>query len=156
VLAQLADGSPAAISNRVGSGRATLWGTLLGAAYVQSGFPSPLPPPDRGPFTHTPLHGFRGDLRRLLVDPALPVARRGAECSEPLVETGLLATERALLVPLACLLDGPRQVDLTIHEAGRVTAVRSVRRGPLAFRQDGDTVRTSLALDPTDFLVVER
>ena len=37
----------------------------------------------------------------LLVGPALPFARRGAECSEPLVETGLLETERAILVPLA-------------------------------------------------------
>lgn len=156
VLARYADGSPAAISNRAGRGQAILWGTLLGAAYVQSGFPNPPAPPDRGPATHTPLSGFRTDLRRLLTDPVLPLARRGAVSSEPLVETGLLETERALLVPLACLLDGPRQVDLTIHEAGRATAVRSVRRGPLAFRQDGDTVRTSLTLDPTDFLVIER
>jgi hypothetical protein len=156
VLARLADGSPAATSNQVGNGRAILWGTLLGAAYVQSGFPNAPPPPDRGPATHTPLHDFRIDLRRLLVDPALPLARRGAESSEPLVETGLLETDRALLVPLACLLDGPRQIDLTVHEVGRATAVRSVRRGPLAFRQDGDAVRTSLSLDPTDFLVVER
>jgi hypothetical protein len=156
VLAQLSDGSPAATSNRFGRGQAILWGTLLGAAYVQSGFPISPPPPDRGPATHTPLSDFRIDLRRLLVDPALPLARRGAEASEPLVETGLLETERALLVPLACLLDGPCQVDLTIYEAGRATAVRSVRRGPLAFRQDGDTVRTTLTLDPTDFLVVER
>ena len=83
-----------------------MWGSLLGAAYVQSGFPSPLPPPDRGPFTHTPLSELRSDLRQLIVGPALPFARRGAECSDPLVETGLLETDRAVLVPLACLTDG--------------------------------------------------
>ena len=65
VLARYGDGSPAATANRFGRGQAILWGTLLGAAYVQSGFPSPLPPPDRGPFTHTPLSGYRTDLRRL-------------------------------------------------------------------------------------------
>jgi hypothetical protein len=156
VLARFDDGTPAATQNRFGRGQAILWGTLLGAAYVQSGFPNPPPPPDRGPFTHTPLSGFRPELRRLLTDPALPFTRRVVECSEPLVETGLLETERALLIPLACLLDGPRQVDLLIFETGPVSAVRSVRRGPLQFRQDGNDVRTSLILDPTDFVVVER
>jgi hypothetical protein len=156
VLARFGDGSAAATQNWYGRGQAILWGTLMGAAYVQSGFPSPVPPPDRGPFTHTPLDGFRSDLRRLLIDPALPMTRRSVESSEPLVESGLLETERALLVPLACLLDGARQIDLTIYEAGQATAVRSVRQGSLAFRQDGNNVRTSLTLDPTDFVVVER
>jgi hypothetical protein len=72
------------------------------------------------------------------------------------VETGLLETDRAILAPLACLLDGPRPVDVTIHDAGTARAVWSVRRGPLPFTQDGTAVRTSLTLDPTDFLVVER
>jgi hypothetical protein len=156
VRAHFGDGAVAATQNRFGEGQAILWGTLFGAAYMQSGFPTPLPPPDRGPFTHTPLAGFRADLRRLLVDPVLPFARRAVESSEPLVESGLLETERAWLVPLACLLDGPRQVDLTIYDAGQATAVRSVRRGSLEFRQDGNDVRTSLTLDPTDFVVVER
>jgi hypothetical protein len=128
----------------------------VGAAYVQSGFPNPLPPPDRGPFTHTPLSGYRSDLRRLLVGPALPFTRRGAECSDPLVETGLLETERAVLVPLASLLDGPKQVDLAIHEIGAARRVWAVRAGPLPLTQDGNIVRTSLTLDPTDFVVVER
>ncbi|MGE3272669.1 MAG: beta-galactosidase trimerization domain-containing protein, partial [Chloroflexota bacterium] len=87
VLARYSDGAPAATSNRYGSGRAILWGTFLGTAYVQTGFPKPLPPPDRGPFTHTPLTNFRADLRHVLVGPAMPLARRGAESSEPLVET---------------------------------------------------------------------
>jgi hypothetical protein len=156
VVARFDDGSPAATANRFGRGQAILWGTLLGTAYVHSGFPKPLPPPDRGPFTHTPLSGFRTDIRQVLVGPALPFVRRGVESSEPLVETGLLETDRAILAPLACLLDGPQTVNLTIHEAGQARAVRSVRRGPLPFTQDGGTVRTSLVLDPTDFLVVER
>ena len=156
VLARFSDGSPAATANRYARGQAILWGTLLGAGYVQSGFPSPLPPPDRGPFTHTPLTGFRGDLGQLIAGPALPFARRGAECSEPLVETGLLETDRAVLVPLACLLDGPRAVDLTVHEVGPATRVWSVRQGPLPLTQVGTSVRTSLRLDPTDFVVVER
>jgi hypothetical protein len=156
VLARFSDGSPAATANRYARGQAILWGTLLGAGYVQSGFPSPLPPPDRGPFTHTPLEGFRTDLRMLIAGPALPFARRSAECSEPLVETGLLETDRAVLVPLACLLDGPRSVELTVHEVGPATRVWSVRQGPLPLTQDGTSVRTSLRLDPTDFVVVER
>jgi hypothetical protein len=123
VLARYADGSAAAVSNRFARGQAILWGTFVGAAYVQTGFPDPLPPPDRGPFTHTPLSGFRSDLRGLLVGPSLPFARRGAECSEALVETGLLET---------------------------------VRAGPLPLTQDGNAVRTSLTLDPTDWVVVER
>ncbi|MFN8635992.1 MAG: beta-galactosidase trimerization domain-containing protein [Chloroflexota bacterium] len=156
VLARFSDGSPAATSNRFARGQAILWGSLLGAAYVQSGFPSPLPPPDRGPFTHTPLSGFRTDWLGVLVGPALPFARRGAECSEPLVETGLLETDRAILVPIACLLDGPRDVQLTIHEVGPAKRVWSVRRGPLPLTQDGTSVRTSLTLDVSDFVVVER
>jgi hypothetical protein len=156
VFARFSDGSPAATANRFGRGQAILWGTLLATAYVQSGFPNPLPPPDRGPFTHTPLSGFRADLRHVLTGPALPFVRRGVESSEPLVETGLLETERAILAPLACLLDGPREVQLTVHDVGQARAVWSVRRGPLPFTQDGPSVRTSLTLDPTDFLVVER
>ena len=156
VLGRFADGTPAAVSHRHGQGEATLWGTLLGAAYVRSGLPPTPPVPDRGPFIHTPLDGFDPDLRRLLVGPTLALPRAGVECSEPLVEAGLLETDGALLVPLACLLDGPRTVDVAIHAAGPVRAVRAVRAGQLPFRQDGDTVRTSLTLDPTDFLVVER
>jgi hypothetical protein len=156
VLGRYGDGSPAATANRFARGQAILWGSLLGAAYVQSGFPSPLPPPDRGPFTHTPLSGYRTDLRRIIVGPALPFVRRGAECSEPLVESGLLETDRAILVPLASLLDGPKAVDLTIHEVGPASRVWSVRQGPLPLTQDGASVRTSLRLDPTDFVVVER
>ncbi|MBA2450491.1 MAG: hypothetical protein H0V51_20945, partial [Chloroflexi bacterium] len=54
VLARFADGSPAATARRHGQGAALLWGTLLGAAYAQSGFADPAgalppPPPDRGP-----------------------------------------------------------------------------------------------------------
>ena len=156
VLARYADGSAAATSNRFARGQAILWGTFVGAAYVQTGFPSPVPPPDRGPFTHTPLSDLRADLRGLLVGPALPFARRGAECSEGLVETGLLETERAVLVPMAALEDGPRQVDLTIHEVGPARRVWAVRAGPLPLTQDGNAVRTSLTLDPTDWVVVER
>ena len=94
--------------------------------------------------------------RRLIAGPALPFARRGAECSEPLVESGLLETDRAILVPLACLLDGPKPVELTIHEVGPASRVWSVRQGPLPLTQDGAAVRTSLTLNPTDFVVVER
>jgi hypothetical protein len=156
ILARYADGSPAATSNRYARGQAILWGSLVGAAYVQTGFPNPLPPPDRGPFTHTPLSGFRADLRGLLVGTALPFARRGAESSDPLVETGLLETERAILVPIASLQDGPRQVELTIHEVGQATRAWAVRAGPLPLTPDGNAVRTSLILDPTDWVVVER
>jgi hypothetical protein len=156
VLARFSDGSPAATSNRFARGQAILWGSLLGTAYVQSGFPSPPPPPDRGPWTHTPLSGFRADWLAALVGPALPFARRGAECSEPLVETGLLETDRAILVPIACLLDGPRDVQLTVHEVGPATRIWSVLRGPLPLTQDGTSVRTSLPLDVSDFVVVER
>jgi hypothetical protein len=156
VLARFGDGAPAAAANRFGRGQAILWGTLLGTAYVKSGFAQPVPPPDRGPFTHTPLASFRADLRGALVGPAVPFAKRGVECSEPLVETGLLETERAVLAPLACLLDGPREVGLTLHEVGQARAVWSVRRGPLPLKQDGNVVRTTLTLDPTDFVVVER
>ncbi|MCC7372542.1 MAG: hypothetical protein IT306_29280 [Chloroflexi bacterium] len=159
VFAKFGDGSPAAIAHKHGRGQAILWATLLGTAYVQTGFPNPLPPPDRGPFTHTPLTAFRFDVRRLLVGPALPFARRGAVSSDPLVETGLLETDRAVLVPLVALADGPRQIELLIHDVGQARAVRSVRRGPLAFTQEGPEgahVRTALTLDPTDFVVVER
>jgi hypothetical protein len=156
ILARYPDGSPAATSNRFGRGQAILWGTLLGMAYVQSGFPSPPPPPDRGPFAHTPLAGFRSDLRQLIAGPALPFARRGAVCSEPLVETGLLESERGVLVPLVCLLDGPRIVEVIVHEVGPARRVWAARAGPLPFTQEGTSVRTSLTLDPTDFLVVER
>lgn len=156
MLGQFSDGTPAAVSHRFGAGETVLWGTLLGAAYVRSGCPAAPPVPDRGPFMHTPLDGFDPALRRLLVGPALDLPRNGVECSEPLVEAGLLETEGALLVPLACLLDGPRGVDVTVHGVGRARAVRGVRAGPLPYRQDGDAVRTSLSLDPTDFLVVER
>jgi hypothetical protein len=156
ILARYGNGAPAATANRFGRGQAILWGTLLGAAYVQTGFPNPVSPPDRGPFTHTPLSSFRIDLRHVLVGPALPFARRGAESSEPLVETGLLETPGAVLVPLASLLDGPRQIDLTVHEVGPARRVWAVRAGPLPLTPDGNGVKTSLTLNPTDYVVVER
>ncbi len=156
VLARWTDGSPAAVRRRHGSGTAYLWGALVGTAYVKSGFPDPLPPPDRGPFTHTPLTGFEPDLSRPLTAPVQGVPKTWAECSDPLVETGVLETDRALLVPLAALQDGPRSVDLTVHAADRARAVRSVRRGALPFRQESDRVRCTLDLDLADFVVVER
>ena len=156
VLGHFSDGTPAAVRHRHGSGEAILWGTLLGAAYVRGGFPAVPPPPDRGPFAHAPLDGFSAEIRELLVGPARALSADGVACSEPLVETGLLDTERAILVPLACLLDGPRDVTITVHGAGAARGVRSVRHGPLPFQQDGDAVRASLTLAPTDFLIVER
>jgi hypothetical protein len=59
-------------------------------------------------------------------------------------------------VPLACLLDGPREVGLTVHEVGQAARVWGVRAGPLPLTQEGNTVKTVLKLDPTDFVVVER
>ncbi|MCC6174606.1 MAG: hypothetical protein IT305_04805 [Chloroflexi bacterium] len=156
VIATFSDGAPAAVRNRSGKGTAILWGALLGLAYVQSGFTMPLPPPDRGPGIHTPLTGFDAARRQLVVGPAGAAAQTAAAASDPLVETGLLETERAVLVPLASLRDGPHTVDVVVHGAAQATGVRSVRRGPLAFQHEGDTVRTSLSLDPTDFLIVER
>jgi hypothetical protein len=156
VFARFSDGSAAAVSNRYGRGQAILWGTFLGMAYMQTGFPNPLPPPDRGPFTHTPLTSFRSDVRQLLLGPSWPFVRRGAVSSEPLVETGVLETERGVLVPLVSLMDGPRQIQLQVHDVGPIRAVSSVRQGPLQFTQDGAHVRTALTLDPTDFVVLER
>jgi hypothetical protein len=156
VLARFADGSVAATSHRHGSGRATLWGTLLGAAYVQSGFPSPLPPPDRGPFAHTPLIGFNVEWRRLLTRPTETLAKTWAESSDPLVETALLESDRALLVPLANLADDPKAVHVTVHSAGSIRAARSLIRGPLAIRSEGGAVVATVELEVTDFLILER
>ena len=156
VLARYSDGTAAATSHRYGSGLAILWGSLIGAAYVQSGFPSELPPPDRGPFTHTPLVDFSPERRTLIALPTQGLPRNWAECSDHLVETGLLETERALLIPLASLAETPRTVQLTVHAVGRANGVRSVRRGPLAFVPQNDVVRCTLDLDVTDFVVIER
>ena len=47
-------------------------------------------------------------------------------------------------------------MDLTIHEVGQASRVWAVRAGPLPLTQMGNNVKTSLTLDPTDFVVVER
>ena len=105
---------------------------------------------------HSPLTGFRQAQRRLLTGPAEALVRSWAECSDSLVETGLLESERALLVPLANSTDASRTVEITVNAAGRATAVRSVQRGPLAFRQEADSLRCALDLGVTDFVIVER
>ena len=46
--------------------------------------------------------------------------------------------------------------DLTIHDVGVARRMWAVRAGPLPLTQDGNAVRTSLTLDPTDWVVVER
>ena len=139
VLARYADGTPAATSNRFARGQAILWGTLAGdGVRAERASRTRCRRRTGGRSRTRRSRSFGATCAQLIVGPALPFARRGAECSEPLVETGLLETDRAILVPLACLLDGPRQVDLTIHDVGPATRVWAVRAGPLPLTQDGN------------------
>ena len=95
VIATFADGSPAAIKNRLGKGETILYGFLPATAYMKSGLP--VRPTDRSSvdtgYTHFCPVDMDVNLRRVLVDEVLPtgfgrpvvVSQKGIETPAPLV-----------------------------------------------------------------------
>lgn len=156
VLGRFADGGAAVVEHAYGRGRAVTFGTLPATAYVQSGFPSPPPVPDRGPGQHTPLTAFRADLRRLLtgwtdaIRPDWPVS------SDPLVEVGQRETADQVLYILANGRGAPSRVELRLNAVGPLASVTSSVRGPLPFEQRGEDAVVRLDLGDVDYLRVAR
>ncbi|MFN8524843.1 MAG: hypothetical protein U0821_17240 [Chloroflexota bacterium] len=156
VLGRFGNGGAAIVENGYGAGTATIAGALVGAAYVRTGFPTPLPPPDRGPFTHTPLAGFDAALRALITRPAEALPKAWAETSSPLVEIGTIDSPHGTLLPIANLSDAPARLEIRVWSPGPMTRARSLLRGPLSTVTEQGALRFSLDVDVTDFVILER
>ncbi|MBY0514164.1 MAG: hypothetical protein K2P78_09680 [Gemmataceae bacterium] len=166
VIGTFRDGSPAVVTKEHGKGRAVLFGFLPGQAYLKSGLP--VRPVDRGAspagYAHFLPTGMNGQLREWFVDAFLPAPdARPVVCSAPLVESTCIDTPPLNGQPsrLAVTLINwtPKRVpELTvvIPNAGRVTRVRSVERGPLEFVKRDESVVVTLPLDAADMLLIDR
>ncbi|MFO0798077.1 MAG: hypothetical protein U0804_11430 [Gemmataceae bacterium] len=162
------DGSPAVVFKDHGKGGSALFGFLPGQAYLKSGLP--LHPVDRGAnpksFAHLMPRTMDDGLRdRLLLDMLGFTLEhyRHVDVSAPLVETTVIDTPSK---------DGPRgakmavtmvnwtpfrheTVTVTVRNLSRVTAVRSVERGPLKHEIRGGHLVVELPLDAADILLID-
>lgn len=90
VIGAYPDGTPGAVVNRFGKGRAILIGTLGGLAYRRG-----------APEGKRPFNTYRELERAVVTDPALKSGvARPATCTEPLVEVQVLASEKGWAVTL--------------------------------------------------------
>ncbi len=165
VLGWYKDGRPAVVAKSHGKGRAYLFGFLPGQAYLKSGLP--IAPPDRGATNAANAHylptTMDSNIRRRLVDDFLTEAYvRQVECSVPLVESTCLDTraqsgKRArLAVPLMNYTGQPiDHLTVRIRQLPKASRVRSVERGNLRPRFDGDTTIVELPLDIADMLLLD-
>ncbi|HUT33045.1 MAG TPA: beta-galactosidase trimerization domain-containing protein [Planctomycetota bacterium] len=163
VLGTFADGKPAVIEKRHGKGRAVLFAFLPGLAYLKSGLP--LMPPDRGATERASAHflptGMDAKLRRALVDDFLPADfARPVECSETLVETTVIDTEKPsprLAVPLMNYTGKPiRALTVKVRGVPSAASVRSVEQTRLRPKFEGDVMTLTLPLDVADMLLIDR
>jgi len=163
VLGTFADGKPAVVEKRHGKGRAVLFAFLPGLAYLKSGLP--LMPADRGATERSSAHflptGMDPKLRRALVDAFLPEGYvRPVECSETLVESGVIDTEKPsprLAVPLMNYTGKPiRSLTVKVQGVPSAASVRSVERGRLRPKFEGDVMILTMPLDVADMLLIDR
>ena len=160
VIGTFKDGRPAVIEKLHGQGKVYLFGFLPGQAYLKSGLP--VRPVDRGGtdagFDHFLPTGMDVDLRRRLVDDFLPKDFvRPVVCSEPLVETTSIDSPGKLGVPLINYTGKPIE-KLTVKIAGLQSAksVRSVERGVLKPKFDGELCTIELPINVADMLLIDR
>ena len=124
-------------------------------------------PPDRGATDAANAHylptTMNTNLRRRLVDDFLPESYvHPVECSVPLVETTCLDTppqagKRArLAVPLMNYTGQPiEHLTVRIRPLPKASQVRSVKRGNLRPRFDGDTTIVELPLEIADMVLLD-
>jgi len=155
------DGKPALVRRALGKGETRLWGFLPGQAYLKSGLPPA--PVDRGStdaaFAHRLPTTMDPGLRKLVTGTSntLPV-----ECSEPLVETTCIDTMKdgkpfKLAVPLMNYTGKPiAKLTVRIRDAAPAVKVRSVERGTLTAKSEGNDLVIELPLDIADMLLIDR
>ncbi|MFN0070563.1 MAG: beta-galactosidase trimerization domain-containing protein [Chloroflexota bacterium] len=156
VLARFNDGSAAIVQHRHGEGRAIVFGTLPGTAYIQTGVGSPPPLPDRGPFMHRPLLNYDPTLRESITRWAAETMPLRPHTSQPLVEIGLIETPSQIVIPLGNFGERDIDVDISVPEAGSVEAVSTVRLGPLPFTLRDGVLTARVRLDLVDYLILYR
>jgi len=162
VLGKFSDGKPAVVEKKHGRGRAVLFGFLPATAYLRSGLP--LRPVDRGAtdagYSHFLPTEMDMKLHYALVDDFLPKGFiRPVECSERLVETTCIDTERParLAVPLMNYTGKPiANLTVKINGLPRVRSVRSVERGELKAEIGDRAAIIRLPLDVADMLLIDR
>ena len=164
VLGTYRDGRPAVVSKVHGKGRVYLFGFLPGQAYLKSGLP--IVPPDRGSTDTAAAHQLPNtmdlNLRHRLVDDFLPADfARPVVCSDDLVETTCIDTPTAgkpnkLAVTMINYRGTPvPNLSVAIRGVPAAKAVRSVERGVLKPRFEGDVMYVDLPLDVADMLMVD-
>ena len=155
-LGTFADHSPAILLNHYGAGQAILVGTLPGIAYLKSAIP--VRPMDRGDFAHFLPTAFSPQIRALF-DLPLRLARvtKPVECSEPLVDAGLVESDRGIVIPLANFTGKPiKRLRITLRDVGAPRRIYTTERGDLRPRRSGDALVVEFPMGLTDFLVIEQ
>jgi hypothetical protein len=156
VIGRFSDGTPAVVEHAYGRGRAVLIGALPGVAYFQSGFPTPLPVPDRGPGQHTPLTAFRTDIRDFIASSTAGVRRDWPVSSDPLVEVGEWETTDSVLLVAANSGAAPARTRVFVPGVGPIAAAAHLGHGRLVFEQRGDDVAFDLDCDVVGYVLLAR
>ncbi len=163
VIGAFQDGKPAVVEKKQGKGRTVLFGFLPGQAYLKSGLR--VIPYDRGWNDESAAHylptTMDPQLRRALVDDFLPAGFvRPVACSEPLVETTCIDTEKPakrLAVPLMNYTGKPiSQLTVTIPGLARAAGVRSVEHEKVAYAFKDGGLTVTLPLEVADMLLIDR
>jgi hypothetical protein len=108
IVGTFKDGSPALVQRSAGKGRAYYCGALPGLSYFKTAIP--LRPIDRGSTDDTMAHFIPTKFDRgvaLLVKMTALQAEKPVDCSEPLVESTIIAAKVGTLIPLVNWTDGP-------------------------------------------------
>lgn len=155
IAATFSDGSPAVVVRHVGAGTTTYCGFLPGLSYFKPAIP--LRPVDRGATDDSMSHfiptAFDPGADALIGSPAAGLDRPAA-CSEPLVETTLVQSDRGLVVPLVNWSGHPlRGMSVTIPDAARFKTAQ-LASGGRVLCQDPRATHFTLDLDAADALIL--
>jgi len=156
ILGTYQDGTPALLRNQYGKGYGIICGTLPGAAYVRPAIP--LLPWDRNIMAHFIPTNFGRTAQQVF---NLPLAMAGVESpvqlSEPLVESNILASSKAVVIALSNYSKRKQidRLDVTVKGLGSFKKVWSLAQGPLQFTRTENATQFSLPMGLTDFVVCE-
>lgn len=147
VVAKFEDGSPAVVLTSLGQGRAIHFAWLPGVAYWRSSTETR----DKLPV------GFSEGLRKWIVWPTeLAKVQTPVTVNHALVETPILVSDQGAAITLlnwtGAAID---EAKLTIRPGFAVKEAKSVKRGPIAFTQQGDVVSFALPLVGADIVVLK-
>ncbi len=159
VLAQYANGSPAAVRNAFGKGHAQLFGSFISSAFVREAIP--LRPWDRGTtpeaFAHFLPQDF-GELIDVVTSPCgLGEVRYEVITDHTEVETCILDAPNGLAVVLINWSSEPKDLRLTLqYVPPAFNFATSVSKGPLNMRRLNESIVLRLKVDVADVVLIEK